>query len=362
MKHRTFLKTLAASAASFIASGHRGLLGEDKLALPPYKTTLPTTPFNAPEGSWTFVVLPDTQYYSQKYPEVFERQTQWIAAHKDSHKILFVAHEGDITNNNNAEQWERAQKAVRVLNEARVPYALAPGNHDLGTNGKADNRSSLMSDYFKPADYQNSKAHVLFETGKMENSVHRFDSPTGSHMVVALEFGPRDEVLTWAGDQIAAHPDHQVTVVTHAYLFSDNLRNDWTTDGPAKHRRGNPKAYGLFGKGTVNDGEEIWRKLAEKNANVRLILNGHITSGNGTGRLDSQGEAGQTVYQLLANYQDNSPKSAGTVMPARGYGGGGFLRLMQYHPDGKTISVKTYSPWYDQWLEEDYQQFDLKLA
>ena len=39
-----------------------------------------------PPGSWTIVLLPDTQNYAQSYPSVGHFQTQWIAQNKDLHR------------------------------------------------------------------------------------------------------------------------------------------------------------------------------------------------------------------------------------------------------------------------------------
>src|SRR5205085_2879552 len=47
-------------------------------------------------GSWTLVVLPDTQIYSESYPELFKDQTRWIVANKDRYNIKYVLHLGDI--------------------------------------------------------------------------------------------------------------------------------------------------------------------------------------------------------------------------------------------------------------------------
>jgi hypothetical protein len=75
----------------------------------------------------------------------------------------------------------------------------------------------------------------------------------------------------------------------------------------------------------------------------------------GTGYLASGRSRGAVVHQVLANYQKG-------CTPDRGYGGGGFLRLMQFWPDGSTVQVKTYSPWYDQWLLDPEHQFELTLS
>ncbi len=63
-------------------------------------------PFTAPAAAsplpFTIVALPDTQNYSQSYPQIFTSQTQWILSNQASQNIAFVAHEGDITNNGTA--------------------------------------------------------------------------------------------------------------------------------------------------------------------------------------------------------------------------------------------------------------------
>ncbi|NLE38560.1 MAG: hypothetical protein GX621_11095 [Pirellulaceae bacterium] len=58
-------------------------------------------------GSWTMIILPDTQYYAESFPHIFHAQTEWIAAHKDSHNIQMVIHEGDRTNRQTPIEWAR---------------------------------------------------------------------------------------------------------------------------------------------------------------------------------------------------------------------------------------------------------------
>ena len=57
---------------------------------------------------FTIAVLPDTQEYVKAYPHIFTSQTKWIAKNIDKHNIVFVLHEGDITDNNSKIQWENA--------------------------------------------------------------------------------------------------------------------------------------------------------------------------------------------------------------------------------------------------------------
>jgi len=362
MKRRAFLKTLLATSS--VSVFPRLFAAVDAPIPEPYVKTVPQTPFDAPAGTWTLAVLPDTQYYSKGYPDVFVRQTDWIVANREAHNIRFVAHEGDLVNNPTViEQWERAQKALKVLVDGKVPFSVVLGNHDSGRQkeGRTNSRVTLLNNYLKDSDYSNSEAHALFEPGKLENSWHEFSTPTGKHLLLALEFGPRNEVLAWADGVLTEKADHKVVVVTHAFLYSDAKRNDWALDQKVSDGRGNPKAH-PFGKNNpdMNDAQDIWDKLITKHANVQFVLNGHVCD-SGAAYLASKADAGQTVHQILANYQDNSPNPGGTVQPPRGYGGGGFLRLMQFSPDGKTVRVRSYSPWYDKYLSEPDQDFTITV-
>jgi len=345
IKRRTFLK-LATGLGIYLPLSPGRLFASRNS----FVRRVPKTAFNAPDGSWTLAVLPDTQYYSRSYPEVFIRQTEWIVDHKKSHNILFVAHEGDIVQNNIASQWHNASRAMNILNRSKVPYALLPGNHDMGRRGRCDTRDTLLNNYFYEEDYENSVRYELFKSGEMENSWHEILTPTGKFLLLALEFGPRDEVLEWANEVCARHPDHKVIVVTHSYIDA--------------HNRMSPSAlnYGFVEHGSVNDGVELYNKLISLQPNIILTLNGHHT-GIGTGMLTATGRARQTIHQILANYQDSGrgEGGGGVVNPPRGYGGGGYLRLMRFLPDKRTVDVKTYSPWFDHWDEAPNQSFTLRL-
>jgi len=319
----------------------------------PYAEQMPIVPFDAPAGTWTLAVLPDTQNMADSFPAEYDRQTEWIVAHQKTHNIIFVAHEGDVVDNNTIRrQWENAQKSMRILTDASIPYALLPGNHDLGTDGTAQDRSTLLNDYFSADDYRHSEAFGLFETGKMENSWHHFTAPTGNYLLLALEFAPRNAVVDWADGIVAQNQDRKVIVVTHCHTYYDNTIYDWGKYGNAQ--KWAPKEYGIGKGGDANDGRNLWDKLLKKHQNIFLVLSGHVLK-NGTGYTVGIGDHGQKTHQILANYQ-----VAGE--PHRPYGGGGYLRLMQFYPDGVTIQVKSYSPWLDQWLTTSDQQFTLKLA
>ena len=55
-------------------------------------------------SDFTIIVLPDTQHYSDQFPEIYTSQTQWIAENKDDLNIVFVSHMGDIVQNNDTDE------------------------------------------------------------------------------------------------------------------------------------------------------------------------------------------------------------------------------------------------------------------
>ena len=304
------------------------------------------------DGAWTIAVLPDTQMYSLAHPEVFVRQTEWLAAHKDSHGIRLVLHEGDIVNNNTHPEWMHARRAMDVLLKAGLPFVMVPGNHDMGDGGTANTRRSHFSDYFSAHDLRLAKTSGTFDRGRVDNHWQSFDTPWGPLMVVALEFGPRDAVVDWAKQAIEQHPDHRVLLLTHAYLYSDGTRYDWAAKGEAQ--KWNPHSYGVGqDPAGVNDGEELWRKLVEPYPNVVMTLNGHVLN-DGAGYLCSERAGAPAVHQILANYQQG-------IDNARAFGGGGFLRLMRFQPDGRSVEIKTFSPWFDESMTDPAHQFTLQL-
>ncbi|MCH7558137.1 MAG: hypothetical protein IIB56_11865 [Planctomycetes bacterium] len=290
-------------------------------------------------GTFTIAVLPDTQHYSQSYPAIFTSQTQWIANHKAQHNIVFVLHEGDITNNNNATEWGNADASLSLL-DGVVPYALALGNHDMGLGGSANNRNTMLNTYFPVRRFQNLPTFGgVYEPGKLDNSYHLFDAGGMDWLILALEFGPRDPVLDWANQVVADYPNRNVIVVTHCHMNYDD-----TLVGPGDSY--NPHNYGVAGApGGVNDGEETWDKFVRLHPNISFVFSGHILN-DGKGRLVGIGDNRNKVYQMLANYQMLTN------------GGNGYLRLVEFDLSQQKVRVKTYSPYLDQHLRDIQNEFE----
>ncbi|MCB9614533.1 MAG: metallophosphoesterase [Sandaracinus sp.] len=297
-------------------------------------------------GGWSFVVLPDTQILAASHPEIFTAQTRWIAEESRAWNVQFVAHVGDVVDDNSATQWGVAFDALRRL-DGHVPYVLAVGNHDLGPFGSAHDRSTLLNDYFPLADVVHEPWFGgAFEADRRENTFATFETPTGPWLVLSLEFGPRSDVLAWADAVLEAHRDQPTLVVTHAYLYADDTRYDHVT---RLDQDWSPYAYGVANAPEgVNDGEEMFQRLIRRHDQVELVVCGHVLH-DGLGRRTSLQDGGGRVHELLANYQH------------RELGGAGFLRIFTVSPWGDRVHVQTYSPYLGAWRDGPDESFVLDL-
>lgn len=301
-------------------------------------------------GGFTFVVIPDSQKYVWQRPELYTLQTGWIAANVARYNLACLLHVGDITQHNNVVEWEAARRAHRVF-DGLLPAVYAPGNHDLGENGKSASRQSLFSAYIPLAEYSRQAGFGGVydrEPDRTENSFHLFSAGGRPWLALALEFAPRDDVLRWANEVVAAHPDRSAILVTHAYLRPDANRFDRTVPTPGEKRpnRGFDQ-YALSQlPGGFNDGEDVWRKLVSRHANFALVVCGHVCT---SAHLASTGVHGNTVHQVLVDYQDAEQ------------GGNGWFRLLQFLPDGRTVRVRDYSPLLDRTSDDPQCAFEFVL-
>ena len=301
------------------------------------------------EDSFTIAVLPDTQNYCQAAPKGFYAQTRWLVENKDAWNIQAVLHLGDITNRNSPAQWGIALRAMSYL-DGHVPYCMVPGNHDYSENGNGKDRTTLLNKYFP---VEKARRQSCFggtydkEPSRMENSYHLFSVGSRSFVVLALEFGPRADVVRWANQVAEKYSDREAILITHAYVYYDETRYDWKHYG--SKQKWNPHSYGMAktADDDVMDGEELWRNLVSKHENFILTLNGHVL-GDGLGRLSTKTPGGREVHQMLVNFQ------------MKPNGGDGWLRLLEFTRDRK-VFVTDYSPTLHQVNTSPQNRFTLKL-
>ncbi|MBD5225542.1 MAG: serine/threonine protein phosphatase [Bacteroidales bacterium] len=298
--------------------------------------------------SFSMILLGDPQGYI-KYDinqPLFELQTAWIADNIDNLNIKAVLCTGDLVEQNDnlirnprmlnqtsREMWENVSRSFERLDN-KVPYIISTGNHEYGYR-HSENGNTHYPEYF-PIE-RNKKwydcAVAVFPNRSgiesLENAAFEFEQPYwGKILVVCNEFAPRDEVLNWTADLINSDrfKNHKVIYITHSLL---NERNASRTDN---------EPYDITPR---NWGQQVWEKLLQPSDNIILAICGHTgTPGEFEDsvayRIDKN-QSGKDIHQMMFNVQ---------VLGGgwEGNGGDGWLRILEFMPDGKTIGVKTYSP------------------
>jgi hypothetical protein len=303
-------------------------------------------------------VIPDTQYYvnNPKNAPLFTELTNWLVDNQSRFNIRMALHVGDIVDANKPEQWERAKASMKVL-DGKLPYVLAVGNHDLGKN--SSDRSTMLNDYFRISDNPLNEKILggSFEEGRLENAWYRFSHGGRDYVIFSLEFGPRKEVVAWAEGIAAGHPDESYILVTHDFIDQESTL--FSDDGSARRTtpktKNSPYSYGISKSGNVHCGEELWDAFVSKHSNFELVVNGHYKPYQ---RVDQDSDKVKELKGLAVSYRkDIHPDGRPThqmLFNAQWAprGGEGWLRLLEFLPDGKTLKVWTVSPYLERKSED----------
>lgn len=269
---------------------------------------------------FTIVAVPDTQVYSEGNIEPFEAQTRWIGSVRDEERIAVVLHEGDLVNGPaaEAEQYQRAERALRRLDDAEIPYLLTIGNHDynaVATRNAADFESRFPVSRFESRDWW----HGCYR-GTTYNAAAEIEIGEETLLALSIELFPRTDVIEWANQTIDTHPGCRVAVVTHGYLHNDGTR---ISDGDNWTRQ----SYDLSG----HNGDELWEAFIRRRPEIEFVISGHALIG-GNAHLQTPNNSGAAVHQFLTNYQSLDG------------GGQGYLTLLRVYPGANVLTVETFSP------------------
>ena len=314
--------------------------------------------FKEPElqdkNSWTMVVVPDIQAYTEKTLNhgILDMMLTWMVNNKKNLNIRQVLFTGDLVFHNQPanpipggrdliglEQWKALSDLMTRL-DGHLPYILCTGNHDYGENS-AENRDTNYNKYF-PTDRNPLSRELLVTCGKntfgkrtMENAFFEFQAPAPDNrkfFVITLQFAPTVEQLE-SMKALADKPqyaNHIGIVLTHSYMFANGKRID-------------KENYVLNKKHGGQTGEQIFQKLIFPAKNIRLVVCGHVASPNNwsksVGFSVDKNSSGKTVSQLVFNTQAIGGGFHGS-------GGDGWIRLLEFMPDRKTVRATTYSPFF----------------
>lgn len=270
----------------------------------------------APKGSFSVVALPDTQAYSDRLPEVFHAETQWIIDNLQTQRIVFVSHLGDIVDKNEPRQWANAVRAMSKL-DGRIRYGLAVGNHDMKC-AKGD--ATLFSAMF-PAKHFKGNSWYGGQMKDNANSYQTFEAEGLEFVILHIECNAPDSVLKWVDGVLTANADRRAIISTH--MFLGPLDRPKTAEAWFSAPKGVMKWRKCHGK-AGNTPAQLWQKCFAKHKNVLLILCGD-QSRSQTMHMTLTGASGNRVHVCLSDYRE------------------GYLRVYRFVPDANQIRVMTYS-------------------
>ncbi|MCP3981530.1 MAG: hypothetical protein GY716_19705 [bacterium] len=296
-----------------------------------------------PEDDFTIIVLPDTQYYSQTFPDVFYSQIDWIVQNREALNIAFVSHVGDVVQiGANLFEWDNADRAMSRLENPLttgltdgIPYGISVGNHDQVPTGQAGSMlvpgvtTAIFNLHFPVSRFE-GRPYWGGNFGAInDNSYQFFDAGGMEFIVVHLEYDPvdhelRQAVLQWTDDLLVAQSDKRAILTTHSLLCTG-------PDSP----NGTHCESNVLEAPFSHQGAATYEQLKD-NTNLSLMFCGHAgASSTQPRRADTFG--GHTIHTMLSNYQQQEP------CPSRC--GNGWLRIVTFSPANDEMHVETYSPW-----------------
>ncbi|MCX6898281.1 MAG: metallophosphoesterase [Verrucomicrobia bacterium] len=320
---RLFLKQLV--VACFVALSWFSATGAEPTITP------------APEGSFSIVVIPDSQKYlgrgTKAQPKstnevtnaALQQHTRWIVNNLDRQRIVFVSHMGDIVDKNVTDQWIVARQCMDRLH-GRVPYGISPGNHD---HGRAT-QTTLFQQFFGATRFAGMPwyggafdgAREPKASGNNANSFQLFSAGGMEFVFLHLQCNAPDDVLQWADGILRQHAGRRALVTTHMGLgpLQRPKHEDEFTSGP-KGLMQWKKCHGERG----NTPEQMWQKCFRKHANLRLVFCGDQSRTQAM-RLTLQNDHGKPVHVLLSDYMQDR---------------GDWLRVCRFLPVKSRIEVRT---------------------
>ncbi|MCX6273805.1 MAG: T9SS type A sorting domain-containing protein [Bacteroidetes bacterium] len=285
----------------------------------------------APAADFTVIVIPDTQYYTGLLyggtNEIYKSQMNWIVSHLVSDNIVFVEGVGDCVQNGDAyqDEWKRADTSVKIIENPAttqlpygIPFGMNVGNHDQSPVGNPNGTTTYFNQYFGSARFNGRPYYGGYYGSSNDNNYCLFSAGGMDFIVINFEYSPTQDaaVLSWANNLLLANSNRRAILGSHYFINADST---WGTQGSVVYN------------------------MAKTNPNVFLMLCGHVDE-----------ESKRTdVYQnnvittLLSDYQ------------ARTNGGNGWMRIMRFSPSNNTISVKTFSPWLNQYETDANSQFTI---
>lgn len=257
--------------------------------------------------------ITDTQYYCESWADHFVNQNKWIIENAEEWKIPYVIHTGDIVDEYDMiDQWEIADRAMKMFDEAGIPYGVLAGNHDVAA-GRMDYQKYCK--YFGKKRFENMPCYG----DVYKDNVGHVDLITQNGqdlMLLYMSWDIYTEEIEWMNAMLKKYPDRKAIILLHRYT---NVKES---------------------NGTYLDyaGQVLQEQVVKKNSNVVAVLNGHYHGSSfETIAFDDDGDGvkERTVYQICTDYQ------------AAFEGGEEYIKFLYFDLQHDKIYMNSYSPLYN---------------
>jgi hypothetical protein len=220
-------------------------------------------------NDFTIVIIPDSQKLVQESPsnnELWKQQLQWIVNNKDTLKIKFVMHVGDMvhhtnpdsTNPNNPgiDQWYWAQRATAVL-DGNVPWLPGVGNHEFWDGDTWHYNQAYPYTEFTGWDYY--QGH--YPSNKNDSMYGTFTAEGIDFLCISVRDSAKVAMTSgdwnWVNNVISNNTDKLVIYVTHSYLSKG--------------------ANDVGGQSVRNGiGNQHWNNVISNYSNIMMVHCGHL--------------------------------------------------------------------------------------
>ncbi len=184
------------------------------------------------EGAVEQETAEERAVWSKAYGDV----ARWVRDNAESRKIAYVAHTGDIIENNTRPpateemkqqivgEFEVSSGHQKVLDDAGIPNGVIAGNHD-NQAGREDGPDSIYNQYYGPDRYEaassaweNASYGGPWKAGDNQNHFDLFSAGGEDFVVVGLSYGVTREEAEWADATFKRYPNRNGILLSHDYL------------------------------------------------------------------------------------------------------------------------------------------------
>jgi len=335
----------------------------------------------AQSEQFSIVVIPDTQIYVEETPEIFEAQIDWIVANQVAENIIYVAHLGDLKDDQSCDnktvnvgtgggrsEWQIVDQAIADLDAANIPYGLAVGNHDFDQfggnrcpNWTTERPLVTYNSLFGPNRYIGDAHYGDPGLGTQGNRVTNsnednftlFESGGAKFIAINLAYKERanqagnDPEITWADNLLKSYSDRIGIITSHFFMVENPERHNSDPDDDENVL----SAYG----------QEVYDGLSN-NQNLFLMMSAHRWGEAWRVENTDRDASWPPTQIVLADYQryffpfgDGDPTTPftdpnpalldfGNLDGSGSFGDSGLMRIIRFDTTTGMANVETFIP------------------